>query len=234
MNTSKPIATITWNTIPFLRMKLDDLIKSKIISFWAFAPHKGEESEDDEGGKKKDHIHLYLEPTKRIQTVDLVEHFIELDSTNKKPIKPLDFRPSKWSDWYLYGYHDKEYLLSKGKTRQYYYTPDIFQYSDENEAHYRIAQVNKGDLGIIGRMREAIKSGLDWDFMVSNGLIPINQLRNYFIVYQSITRVSGIPPAETERSYARSALHSAFVPAGENVPLPFDGDIKTMGTREDD
>jgi len=231
MNTSKPISTITWNTLPFLRVKLNELIKAKIISFWAFAPHLGEDLDTDEGGKGKDHIHVYMEPAKRIQTVDLVEHFIELDPTKKKPIRPLHFVVSKWSDWYLYGYHDKAYLISKGMTRQHYYTPDIFEYSDENEAHYRIAQVDKGDLGVIGRIRDAIKEGLNWDSLVSRGLIPVNQLRNYWIVYQSIARVDGISPFSRANSIAPDTTR---LEKGETVPLPFDGEITTLGIREDD
>ena len=67
VRTTKPIATISFNSPDFLRTKLEELRDAGRISFWAFIEHK---PEDDEGGKKS-HCHLYIEPSKMLQTDDL-------------------------------------------------------------------------------------------------------------------------------------------------------------------
>ena len=49
MNTRNPISTISYNSMLFLKAKLDELVNAKVIQFYAFIFHKGE---DDEAGKK--------------------------------------------------------------------------------------------------------------------------------------------------------------------------------------
>lgn len=110
MRTTKPIATISFNSPAFLKLKLEELTKAGKISFWAFIPHK---PEDDEAGTKE-HNHLYAEPSKMMQTDDLKAELLEFDPEHPdKPKGCLPFRTSKFADWYLYGLHDKRYLASK-------------------------------------------------------------------------------------------------------------------------
>lgn len=49
MRTSKPISTISYNTLPFLKEKLDDLVNNQVLEFYFFIWHH---AEDDEAGKK--------------------------------------------------------------------------------------------------------------------------------------------------------------------------------------
>lgn len=72
MRTSKPIATISYNSADFLKLRLNDLIKSKKICDWMFIQHTAEADE------KKDHIHLWIKPNTLLDTMDLQEHFLEL------------------------------------------------------------------------------------------------------------------------------------------------------------
>ena len=69
MRTSKPIATIAYNTVDFLEQKLAELLRNHKIQDYFFIYHIAEEDE------KKDHIHLYIEPNTRIDTMDLQEFF---------------------------------------------------------------------------------------------------------------------------------------------------------------
>ena len=71
MNTRSPISTISYNTVDFLKLKLDELIASKTISFYMFIKH---EPEIDD---LKPHIHLYIEPNRQLDTMVLTDYLKE-------------------------------------------------------------------------------------------------------------------------------------------------------------
>jgi len=107
MATQKPISTVSYNTEAFLREKLNTWIEEHIIQAYMYICHKGEDGD-------KDHIHLRIEPNKKLDPMDLSEKLKEYDP--KKPDKPLcvrPWRPSKEEDWILYVVHDPQYLKLK-------------------------------------------------------------------------------------------------------------------------
>lgn len=106
MATQKPISTISYNTESFLKEKLDSLIDNHTIQAYQYIFHKGEDGD-------KDHIHLRVEPNKRLDPMDLGELFIEYKIGEKRPLKCLTWRPSKEEDWFLYVVHDSDYLKYK-------------------------------------------------------------------------------------------------------------------------
>lgn len=106
MATSKPISTISYNSEEFLRSKLDDLYRKHIIQCWQYIKHKGEDGD-------KNHIHLRIEPNKRIDPMDLTQLLLEPDPKHDKPLGCRPWRPSKEEDWFLYAIHDKQYLKIK-------------------------------------------------------------------------------------------------------------------------
>lgn len=106
MATQKPISTISYNTLPFLREKLSDLYNAHIIQAFQFIFHKGEDGD-------KDHIHLRIEPNKRIDQMELTTIFIEHIYGEEKPRAVRPWRPSKEEDWILYAVHDPVYLREK-------------------------------------------------------------------------------------------------------------------------
>lgn len=108
MATQKPLSTISYNSEEFLREKLEDWIKAHIIQSYMYIKHKGEDGD-------KDHIHLRIEPNKRVDPMDLQENLREYDGKNIKPLGCRPFRPSKEEDWILYAVHDKDYLKLKYK-----------------------------------------------------------------------------------------------------------------------
>lgn len=106
MATQKPISTISYNTEPFLREKLDTWLNAHIIQAYQYICHKGEDGD-------KDHIHLRIEPNKKIDPMDLMEQLREYQIGKDKPLGCRPFRPSKEEDWILYAVHDEQYLKVK-------------------------------------------------------------------------------------------------------------------------
>lgn len=176
MRTTKPIATISFNSPEYLRLKLNELKKAKIISLWHYIEHL---PEDDEAGNKK-HIHLYIEPSKLLQTEDLGEHFNEFDSSKPdKPKKCLLFRSSKFDDWYMYGLHDTAYLASKGQTRRYKYEHKDFITSDADELYRASKMIDKRSLTPWLDLAEAVEDGLTFADYFQNSGQPIQQINAF-------------------------------------------------------
>lgn len=183
MRTTKPISTISYNSPEFLAIKLEELRKAKIISFWVFIKHKAEEDE------KKDHIHLYCVPSKMIQTDDLKNEFIEINpECISKPFCTISFFTSKFDDWYLYSLHDRRYLLTKGQTRKFHYSREDMRCSDEDELDYLISQIDMISLMPYSEMIDALEHGDSFDDFFSRGLIPLPQLRNFQLAWQLLRK----------------------------------------------
>lgn len=104
--TNKPISTISYNTESFLKEKLESWLKAHIIQAYMYICHKGEDGD-------KDHIHLRIEPNKKLDPMTLSEELLEYEKGKEKPLGCRPWRPSKEEDWYLYVVHDKEYLKLK-------------------------------------------------------------------------------------------------------------------------
>lgn len=137
MRTSKPISTISYNTQPFLELKLEELLGRSLISDYMYIYHKAEKDE------KKNHIHLWIKPNKLIDTMALQSHFTELVVGQKKPLKCIDFRSSKVDDWILYNQHYQPYLWSKGEKREFTYSKKDFHYADEDTFEYNYVHAFK-------------------------------------------------------------------------------------------
>lgn len=173
MRTTKPIATISFNTPSYLALKLRELQKAGRISFWAFIVHK---PEDDEGGKKE-HSHVYLEPSKMLQTDDLREALKEFDpAMPDKPRGCLTFVSSKFDAWYMYALHDKRYLAHKGEARRFHYCHDDMVTSDEDDLLYKSRMIDMISLSPYADMEDAQKQGLTFVQYFSRGTIPIQQV----------------------------------------------------------
>lgn len=128
--TSQPIATISYNTQPFLDNVLSDLIKQHVIQSYMYIQHRGEDGD-------KDHIHLRIEPNKSIDPMSLTDLLSEFELGKDKPLTVRPWRKSKEEDWILYAIHDSVYLRlkygefgAKGEKIPYDYTniqcPDNF------------------------------------------------------------------------------------------------------------
>jgi hypothetical protein len=114
--TQKPISTISYNTENFLDRKLKELYDVHIIDYALYIKHKGENDVDDFTGEiitDKDHWHIYLHTSKRIDLTSIKKDFNEIDieNFNSKPLGCMNFQLSKIGHWLCYAVHKVEYLL---------------------------------------------------------------------------------------------------------------------------
>lgn len=173
MRTTKPIATIAFNSPSFLKLKLNELLKAGRISFWAFIVHK---PEDDEGGKKA-HCHLYIEPSKMLQTDDLRAELKEFDPEHPdKPRGCITFKGSKFDPWYLYALHDKRYLASKGQSRRFHYQHEDIVTSDEDDLLCKARSIDLVSLSPYADMEDAQRQGFTFSEYFRRGTIPLPQV----------------------------------------------------------
>jgi len=184
MRTSKPIATISYNTQEFLIKQLDALVRNHKISDYMFINHFAESDE------RKSHIHLWIKPNTLLDTMDLQKHFTELDPKNPtKPLKCIDFQISKVDDWILYSQHFAPYLASKGESREYHYTKDDFVYNDEDTFEDLYNHAFKGsEWAKRNQILQSLSdSKTDPCKLILNGTLPLNMSSqlNAFLYMQS-------------------------------------------------
>lgn len=189
MRTSKSISTISYNTPNYLEWVLNRLLDNDIIIFWCYIMHIAESNET------KNHIHLYIEPSNRIDTSVLRKEFdeIDLDNSDNKPLSVMPFNSSHFKDWYLYSMHDIDYLRSKGLDREVYYSRDNFISSDYN---YFIEKINTIDYnyGLTGKIIEAVNNSISFKQLILTGVVKINQIHQAEKMYNILA--VGIPKKE--------------------------------------
>lgn len=180
LKTSKPISTIWWGDDEFLRFKLDDLVRRRILDFYAFIRHKPEEDE------KKEHSHVFCIPSQRIDTNQLRDYLTQYDPNHPKPILPNPFRSSKYDDWEPYVLHDPVYLASKGQSRKFHYKFEEIQTSDENmlmELHH---EVNWARFKTQDRVKAMAEQGISFTKIVADGIVPVQQINQYRTFYETV------------------------------------------------
>lgn len=182
MKTSKPFATISYNTDIFLEVKLDDLVRRHKIDFWAFFDHLPEEDE------QKAHKHLYIVPNGQIQTDELQDYLIETDPNNGLPLGCIRFKSSKWFDWYLYGLHDVRYLAMKGQSRKYHYKPEEIHCSDNDYLTEEIHSMDYSKLARFENLVDGAKQGKDFSELILSGMVPVQQVYAYEHFYDILNR----------------------------------------------
>lgn len=172
MRTSKPIATISYNTVDFLDRKLAELIRNHRIQDYFYILHHAEEDE------KKDHIHLYLEPNTRLDTMEIQEFLEEPDPKYpKKPLRPLPFKFCRNLDeWILYVEHFPPYLASKFEERRFVYDYGDFRFYNEDSFFDAWLHAHKGSEwahrnSLLEQLRNPYVQGLD---LILNGSVPLN------------------------------------------------------------
>ena len=192
MKTSKPFSTISYNSVDFLKYRLDLLVNSGKISFYAFIKHFGE-FDPQRNEREKDHIHLFIEPNGTVDTDDILAYFVEIDQSNPtKPFRCLPSHKSKFGDWYLYSIHDKAYLASKFETREYsYQLSDIVTSSSELLDYYRHT-IDYSKTRIQNIIIEAATNGVPFSQLVFQGLIPMQLIYAAQRTYDLITQFNSV------------------------------------------
>lgn len=185
MKTSKAISTVSYNSEEYLITTLQELEREGLIEYWFFVSHLSE----DEG--EKEHIHLYLQPSKLIQTTDLNSYFIEdTHDGHGLSCKILPFHPSKEGDALLYFLHDEEYLLSKGMARLYHYQLNDVRSNSIEQIKRTYRQVKRGEMaGFTTRIKNAIYSGYNLSEFIASGQVNPNQIAGVSVMWNCIKDV---------------------------------------------
>jgi hypothetical protein len=183
MQTQTAISTISYNSDLFLKNKLDDLIQKRIIGFYFYIHHQAEEQEE------KAHVHLFILPAKKLDTLDLQDMFHEVDNLHEKPLGVIMFQKSKFDDAYLYFLHDKAYLDSKGMERKFHYNVDDILTSDRlylNETASRIdwSKIKRHTPSAV--IRNAVLNGVSWWDLIDSGVVPAQQYSGWQKMYNCI------------------------------------------------
>lgn len=187
MRTSKPFATISYNSKTFLTEKLNELVDNSVIDFYVFIEHTAEEDE------LKNHIHLYIMPSSVVDTKVIKDYLQEPDK--KHPDKPLGctiFCSSKFDDWYLYACHDKQYLLSKAQKRKYTYHRSLFVTSDNDYLDERVRTIDRSKFVGMERLVQAVESGISFPEMVRLGQVPIQLINQYRYGYDCLVNANSV------------------------------------------
>lgn len=175
MRTKKDCSTISYNSPEFLKKKLDILLAQHIISDYMFIKHIKEKDEN------KDHIHLFLRPNTLVDTMDLQRDLEEFDPGHPdKPLRCIDFRPSKVDDWILYELHYAPYLAMKFESREYHYQKEDFIVADPDSFEEMYIHAFRGsDFAQKYQLLQALKAGSqDPTSLIFNGTVPLNQAAN--------------------------------------------------------
>lgn len=180
MRTSKPFATISYNTEKFLEVKLKKLINQGILDFYAYIKHLPEEDE------LKEHIHLWVVPSELIETKVVLAELQEFDKNNpdKPPLGCIPCVSSKFDDWYLYGIHDKNYLATKGQARKYSYQPDEVKNSNAIYLRELVHKIDRSKFIGVERIKNAVADGVTYEEMVCRGQIPVQLINQYRVMYE--------------------------------------------------
>lgn len=182
MKTSKPFSTISYNTPEFLERRLEELVKKRLVAFYAFVKHYAEQDE------KKAHLHVIIIPNGQLQTDSVTDFLQELDPLNPlKPLGVMPWRSSKWSDWYLYACHDSAYLISKGQTRVHHYQESDFVCSDADYLHELVTTIDRTKYAKTQDFVKAVLNGATLYEMVCKGQIPAPQFKQWEAMYNMVS-----------------------------------------------
>lgn len=216
MRTSKPIATISYNTPEYLKLKLEELRKAGRISEWYFVQHKPEEDQ------KKPHIHLFAVPSKMLQTDDLTREFLQPDPANPgKFVTCPRWVSSKFQDWYLYAVHDQAYLASKGQSRKYRYMLKDVEAFDRDALEECVREIDLTTVNAVKRMQEAQSLGMSYAQFFRSGGVPINAVRAYEQAWQLLQMAGTFRNGREEPTEAEEAPPAGVDPVtGEFTEQP--------------
>lgn len=167
MATQKPISTISYNTEDFLREKLDNWYKAHIIQAYHYIKHIGEDGD-------KDHIHLRIEPNKKLDPMDLLEGLKQYVSGNDKPLTCRPFRPSKEEDWFLYVVHDPDFLKLKGESGKLRYKWEDIKASPDYDVQTAFIRARQSLQHLSPSIVRALEGGTSAIQLINEGENPFH------------------------------------------------------------
>lgn len=203
--TALPQSTISYNSEDFLIRKLTELFDAGRVDDFRAIHHDGE-------GGDKDHFHVFIVPSRRMDTTALRSDFNEIDLEHpEKPLGVMPFRKSSPDDWLMYAIHDPAYLASHSRSDEaqhkiQYSLEDIYTpFPEQLERDFRRAvALRRTDNQIVV---ELLNKGLRVvDIITQEDLNPLKVNAIYHAWKEALD-------AEVRASYQRARLD-------KNIKLP--------------
>lgn len=184
MKTYKPLSTISYNTSDFLKLKLDKLISDEIISFYSFLSHHGEHG-------KKDHIHVYIEPCRVIDTNSQAWKCFLIQSTADGELSCMPWQKSNFENWVLYTRHDESYLSAKKLKKQYVNYPySAFVSSDNTSFLGKLDEVNVDSYkSPIENMVDCMESGMNVIEAMRVMRVPVGAMHSFCTTWERVKSI---------------------------------------------
>lgn len=137
MTSRKMHSNIYYGTLDYLQMCMTRLVDSGVVAWYCAIDHKGERQYNPitaqwQGERDKNHIHVGVYPNGSIQFDKVYAECMQLRDGKitgfTRCWEPVRSR----MDFWLYLYHDKDYLLSKQLVREYNYKDSDIVCSDDD------------------------------------------------------------------------------------------------------
>lgn len=126
----------------------------------------------------------------------LRNEFIEFNKSSKLPLGFMPIRNNtKWDDWYLYDIHDKEYLFSKGQSREYHYDDKDMVRSDDTYYWDSVSRIDRTRINPLGEVIRAAQSGISFADFVTNHPLSLLQVRSAQFVFEQVAGKTGLDRA---------------------------------------
>lgn len=143
MTSRKMHANIYYGTMDYLKSCMDRLISEGVVSWYAAIEHKGERQYNKltaqwVGDRDKDHIHVGVYPNGSIQFDKVYGECMQLIGGKLTGFTRMWEPVRSRMDFWLYLYHDKDYLKSKDQTREYNYSESDIVCSDDDIKRYEL------------------------------------------------------------------------------------------------
>lgn len=198
---SSPYGFISYNSHDFLLSTLSSLVDEGIYDracAWFHSPVRDE----------KPHFHTYVEPSKQVDPMSLVDRFIEVGEDGcPQSIAVRRQCRSKFRDAYLYGIHDRDYLSYKGLKREavnivsrdHIYLGDFSADIDEAEVYCL-----RTCMAPFVRLKKLVRDGYSLEGVYRELRIPYSQFNSVAHAYHEIERSLG-------RSYRLSEYQPSLI-----------------------
>lgn len=186
MRTRRVLSNVSFNSPDFFDYVISGLYHDSVIDWCYWVSHLPDR--DD----KKAHIHFVFQPSKIIDTVVFLRHFLEFPfHGNRLPLKPTSrFQPViSLDDWLLYCKHDSVYLSQKGLERKYHYDWSDFHSTDFDSLQHDIDNIDYTQFGRLALLNEGVISHTSFAELVQRGIVPINFRSQYEAQYLALKKL---------------------------------------------
>lgn len=173
----------------------------RVIPCVIWIAHKGEITQDEPDKRDKDHTHILLPSTGDLRNTDNFTRLWYTEFAGATAATPFWKKTKAIEDWLLYSVHNPNYLIHKGDdVKEFDYPWDAIQVTTKDGTHpitedeywMREVRLAKAALRKLGSLKgdvlmryliHAAKTGIPFETMLMDGIIPTNQYTQAFRQY---------------------------------------------------